>query len=230
LEQALAGLDARSGAPASASTDVLLVFEGGYAPARSSRSFSIHVPEAHGWLWVSYSFPVIESRNLISIPASLRIDGKETEVSRISSVDTMARRALADEMPGIIARAWTRAIVKGAAEHAANKKNRNEWAAFLIGLAGEITETADERAWRTLPAEIAFARVTLPHGSHALALPSGEGIRQVLVNVSGSHALVSVRQLGNRLVIRAPPGMIAGEAPALEQRVALAPPDRPGKL
>jgi hypothetical protein len=166
----------------------------------------------------------MESPALISIPATVRVDGIEIDVARVTSVDTMARRSLADDMPGIIIRAWTRAIIKGAAEHAANKKNQNEWAAFLIGLAGELTEKADERSWRTLPAEIAFARVTLPHGSHALSLPSGDGLRQFLVNATGTHALVSVRQLGNRLVVRAAPGLLSTAPDAIEApRVALEP-------
>ncbi len=212
LEQALAGLDARAASDDGGSTDILFVFESGAAPARRSKSFSIYVPEAHGWLWVSYSFPVMESRAQTAVPAPIRLDEIETPVERITSIDAMARRSLAEEMPGIIARAWTRAIVKGAAEHVSNKKNRNDLASLLIGLAGELTENADERAWRSLPAELAFARVRLPHGSHALSLATPQGIRRFMVNASTSHALVSVRQLGSRLVVRAAPGVVTNIA------------------
>ena len=129
LEQALAGLDQRVAAPDDGKTDVLFEIEAGLVPARVSQQFSLPIPINERWVLVSASFPVLRSRGEAFVPSQLRVEGFDPLVPvQITSVDAMARRALRDEMPGLILRTFIRSITKATAqyqvERAASKERK----------------------------------------------------------------------------------------------------------
>lgn len=71
-------------------------------------------------------------------------------------------------MPGIMARALARAVVKYNTQHTAQENN--PLAGLLMTVTNLVTERADTRSWTTLPQEIQLKRLLLPVGEHQLQL------------------------------------------------------------
>lgn len=230
LEAALGGLDARLGAPDDGQCDVLFVVETGSVPGRVSQSFNIPIPVfAYGTVtYVQISFPILPPRAMGYQAPDVQVDGNASlPTAHILDLDAMARRALADEMPGIMLRAFTRSATKAVAQFemqrrmAEQRRHRDDGAnlgaalallAFQVG--GAIVEQADERGWRSLPAQVSLARVRLPAGQHNVSVRSDNGSTQFPVNLSGKHALVSVRLFRGAAYVAPPAGSVPGTAPA----------------
>ena len=223
LEDALRGLDQRVAASDDSLTDVLFVVETGTAPARESRSFPLPIPVNYTWVLIPISFPVMQTTSSFPPPAQLQVDsGESLPIVPITSIDLMSRRALRDEMPGIMVRGAIRSTAKAVAQyqlqHQAQRKD-NEWiglAALALTLGNYVTESADERTWRTLPAEIAIARGRMAPGEHSITLNTTYGPRTVRVNLSGRHAVVGLRLLSSQLFVQAP--VVGTQSVALPQR------------
>ena len=172
------------------------------------------------------SWPVIRAADSSMVPSAINIDGQSAPVALLTSVDQMARKALSDEMPGIIARSSVRAITRGVAQKAIDD-NAGSMGAFgsLLSLAAKVgtvvTEVADERTWRTLPGFFSVARVKLPVGAHTISLLSGAGQLTREVKLSGNYAVVTMRTSG--------PSLYLAQTPFDEQKAALglAAPDTP---
>jgi hypothetical protein len=212
LEQALSGLDARVGARADGYTDVLFVIESGSAPARQSRQFSLPFPYRDRLLFVPVSFPVILPTQPSFMPAQLQIRG-ETPISTtiITSIDLMARKALQEEMPGIVLRGIIRSSAKAVAQYQAGKNDQTGLAAMAMAIGSIVTESADERGWRTLPAQIAIARARIPSGEHSVGFSAGPGGQDIRFSVSGGYAVVALRLLGGSTFAMVPAPQSGGK-------------------
>jgi len=242
LEEALAGLDLRVAAPDDGKTDVLFEIETGLVPARVSRQFNLPVPINERWVLVSASFPVLVDEEPGVVPSQLRIEGSAPLVPvPITSVDAMARKALQDEMPGIILRTVIRSLVKATAQYqaqrAASKKRDKgddvagallDLTAAALAIGGAVTEKADERSWRSLPATISIARARLPRGHHRIELDTVVGRKAVDVDVEGRYAFISLRLLGGNLFAMLPQAPLVGANPAFDSGSAVAGAPPPG--
>ncbi|MBP0597014.1 hypothetical protein J8I26_02800 [Herbaspirillum sp. LeCh32-8] len=223
LEDGLKGLDGRVRARSPKLVDTLIVIESGSAPAITSMTLPIllPIPSTSGLSIIAtpISWPVIRAADTSAVPGSITIDGKPTPVALLTSVDQMARKALSDEMPGIIARSSVRAITRGVAQKAIDN-NAGSLGAFgsLLSLAAKVgsvaIEVADERTWRTLPNFFSVARVKLPVGAHTIILPSAAGPLTREVKLSGNYAVVTMRTSG--------PALYLAQTPYDEQKAALA--------
>jgi uncharacterized protein len=224
LEEALAGLESRASS-SDGRTDVLFVVETGFAPARRSQQFHLPIAAGRTWVLASVSFPILEAPTAGFAPSEIRIEGFEAAVPvPITSVELMARRALQDEMPSLMFRAFLRSAGKAVAQaqlrlKAQQEKNvAAELAAFALTVGSAVTESADERGWRTLPARISIARSRLPPGEHALTVATPGGPRSLRVHVTGRHAVVGLRFVGGSLfeLTACSPGGTAEVRPAAE--------------
>jgi hypothetical protein len=218
LEQALGGLDERLAAQDHGTTDTLIVIEAGLAPARRSQQFSLPIPLDDRLVMISVGFPVIDGDGDAYVPAEIRVDGAAPlEPVQITSVDAMARRALQDDMPGIVLRSVVRSTAKAVAQYqvqrVAEEQRRShhdgagmvfDLAAFALMIGTVATESADERGWRSLPAQVYIARGKLPRGKRVLSVPTPEGRRSVDVDISGRHAFIVLRFLRGHLFAMLP--------------------------
>ncbi|GGY25346.1 COG3014 family protein [Paludibacterium paludis] len=202
LEQGLKELDSRMSGRGrkGAGADVLFVVESGFIPARTSMTIPLPVLSNGNAIITQIAFPVIRSSNSY-LPANLSVSGKSVPLSVLANLDAMSRRALRDEMPGIIVRSTVRAIAKGVAQ-----KELNDRMGAIGGLAGiaatVLTEQADERAWRTLPAYISVARTTLKKGDYTVTVPTPNGLVDVKVSVpdNAGHLIVPLRLVGQQVI------------------------------
>jgi len=192
LEDGLRGLDARTSFTHKRHqrmTDVLFLVEAGDAPARKPKAFTIPVPTSRGLRTVSISYPTIEPAT-DPLLTKLSVAGREFKLEKVVDVNVMARRALKDEMPGMVFRGVTRAIVKGVVQDQL-QKNAGLLGALVGSIASAVTEQADDRLWRMLPGRVYVARGYLPEGEHKVEI-NGRDFN-INVKVGGQYAIVPLR-------------------------------------
>jgi hypothetical protein len=210
LEEALRGLDARVAAPDDGKTDVLFIIGSGSAPAIQSRSFMLPVFVESRTVLIANAFPVMSATSSSVPPHEIQVAGETLPVTRIASIDLMARRRLADDMPGIMLRAAIRSTVTATLQYQAQRSSEREHTLAMALAAGVLTAgtallaSADDRTWRALPAEVSIARTRLPRGKHVVSLQTPEGARSIPVELSGRHAVVDLRLLRQHLFVNAP--------------------------
>jgi uncharacterized protein len=209
LEDALAGLDARVAAGDDGHTDVLFVLESGTAPARKSKQFSLPFPYRGRLLIVPVSFPIMAPTQPSFMPAQLQIQGEAPiGTSVITSIDLMARKALQEEMPGIVLRGIIRSSAKAVAQAQAMNSNESGLAGLAVAIGSIVTESADERTWRSLPAQIAIARARIASGEHTIGFGASPGGQDIRFSVSGRYAVIGLRFLGGTTFAIVPPAAV----------------------
>jgi hypothetical protein len=228
LDEGLAGLDQRAAQRDDGSTDVLITLESGLVPARVSRQFSLPIPIEGRFMLIPVSFPVLEGGDRGLAGSRITLNGQDSvALTRITSVDAMARRALEDEMPGIMLRGFARSTGKAIAQYQAQRQAETsrrkgdngagvalDIAAIALMIGSVVTEQADERGWRSLPASIQIARAKVAPGSHRIAVDTPAGPQSVSVNIAGRHAFIALRLLGGRLFAMLPPDPADRAVPA----------------
>ena len=200
LEEGLRGLDDRTSFThkrRQRMTDVLFVVEAGDAPARKPRAFTLPVPVGGSIRTVSISYPTIEP-STDPVLSVLSASGRDFKLEKVVDVNVMARRALRDEMPGMVFRGVTRAVVKGVMQDQL-QKNAGLLGAVVGSIASAVTEQADDRLWRMLPGRVYVARGYLPEGEHKVVI-NGRDFN-VNVTVGGQYALVPLRLYNQNVVI-----------------------------
>lgn len=197
LDEGLRGLDERTSFThrrRQNMTDVLFVIEAGDAPARKASGFTIPIPTGKTIRTVSVSYPIIRP-STDPLLYKLMVADKEFKLQKVVDVNVMARRALKDEMPGLVLRGVTRAIVKNELQKQLEKAS--PLAGLLGAVASAVTEQADDRMWRRLPGRAYLARGYLPEGMHRVSVDG----REFNVKVGGQYALVQVRLSAGGVIV-----------------------------
>lgn len=211
LERALLELDTHTGK--ADDSDVLIVVQSGLAPARDSVRIPLPLPISGNLVITPLSFPVIKDDTSTVRFSQIYLDDQALGLTTLNSTSAMSRRALRDDMPGIILRTTVRAITRGVTQKQLN--DTNPLAGLAVGIASAIVESADTRTWRTLPDDTLVARVRLPKGEHHLTLPSSTGGNRVKVNIDRPYQVVSLRVVGQQVFAGGPSVQVApAQAPA----------------
>jgi len=197
LEQALLDLDKNEGKRDSKDSDVLIVVQSGLAPARDSVRIPLPLMISGNLVITPLSFPIMREDTSTATVGQINLDDKALSLTTLNSTSAMSRRALRDDMPGIILRTTVRAVTRGVAQKQIN--DVNPMAGLVMGIASAVTEGADTRTWRTLPNETRVTRVRLSQGEHQLSLPSGLGGSKVTVKVDRPYQVVALRVVGNQV-------------------------------
>ncbi|MEI6984534.1 MAG: hypothetical protein WCK65_00240 [Rhodospirillaceae bacterium] len=219
IDDSLKNLDKNVAGRANSNTvDTLFVVESGLAPGIESVTLPIilPIPTGHSFNVIAtpLSWPVIRPDINAAVPSTMVVDDKTLPVAMLTDTNAMARRALSDEMPSIIARSAIRAISRGIAQAAIDTASaRLSGNAALIGtlfgivakVATVATEVADERIWRTLPGYYSVARTSLAPGAHKIVIATATGPQVRTIAISGPYAIVAIRLLGNNLYTSLPP-------------------------
>jgi hypothetical protein len=189
---------------------------------------------------VSASFPVLSQRVGYVAPRVAVDKDLNLNSAHVLDVDAMARRALADEMPGIMLRTFVRSASRAAAQYQMQQQMEEQrrrggdnlgmaLGLLAVQIGGMVLESADERTWRTLPAHVTVARGRLSRGLHAVQVDTPAGAVSFDVNLSAPHALVAVRIAAGRPFVspgqpQPPPGSKSAAlvpAPGAETRVSV---------
>lgn len=181
-------------------SDVLFVIESGFAPSWKSVTIPLPIPVSNRLVVTPLSFPLIKAENKGFVPANLKAGGKTLTVETLVNTDTMARRVLKDQLPGILLRTTVRAVAKSVAQTQAEKKG-GPVAGLLVTAASVVTEQADERSWRTLPEKVSIARSILPYGKQTLEFETGKGVYRTEVNIGNRFTVVPIRLTGGAVIV-----------------------------
>jgi hypothetical protein len=195
LEQALVNLD-KPGAKTDDS-DILIVVQSGLAPARDSIRVPLPLPISGNVVITPLSFPIIKPDTSTAAFAQIGVDGQQLNLTQLNSTTAMSRRALRDDMPGIIVRTTVRAVTRGVAQKQINETN--PLAGLAVGLTSAVLEGADTRTWRTLPDNTQVVRLRLKKGEHQVSLPSAVGGSVVKVTIDQRYQVISLRAVGNQV-------------------------------
>ncbi len=210
LEEALRGLDARLSGSNDGMTEVLFIVSAGTAPAMRAQQFRLPVPVNERMIVIPFSFPLLQASPFQDEAMALTVGGAQRlPLTRITSIDLMARRSLQDDMPGIMLRATVRATTAALLQYQAQQhSDKQAGAAAAIGAfaLASFLQTADDRTWRTLPGDVSIARVRLPPGVHEVSLLTHAGEQTARVEIAGRYAVIDFRLLSGRLYVNAPKG------------------------
>lgn len=158
---------------------------------------------------IGFEIPVHRGDRPLGSPAALRVDGGAARgLEVVADIDAYARGTLKDAQPGIVLKTLSRTLVKqgavAATAHAVGERREGrsdgtDPLALIVNLAGSAlmtaTESADLRAWLTLPDHVEGVLVDLPAGPHRLELDTRNGtVALGTVEVpAGRIAVVAVR-------------------------------------
>ena len=195
LEQALLNLD--KPVAKNDDSDILIVVQSGLAPSRDSIRIPLPLPISGHLVITPLSFPVIKPDTSTATFAQIGVDGRQMDLTQLNSTTAMSRRALRDDMPGIILRTTVRAITRGVAQKQIN--DTNPLAGLAVGLTSAVLEGADTRTWRTLPDYTQVVRLRLKKGEHQVTLPNAVGGSVVKVVVDQRYQVVTLRAVGNQV-------------------------------
>ena len=205
--------------PGAKASDVLFVIESGFAPSWKSMTIPIPIPTHNGLVVTPLSFPLLKSENKGYVPSSVSVAGKQLPVETLTNLDTMARRQLKDQMPGILLRTSIRAVVKSVTQDAANKGGMV--LGLLANVATVVTEQADERSWRTLPERISVARATLPQGSQTISFQTASGPYKKEVVIGNRFTIIPIR-IASGAVYVGQPNILGNDLPdVVEEKVVI---------
>ncbi|RON03857.1 COG3014 family protein [Pseudomonas brassicacearum] len=195
LEQALLNLDKPAGK--SEESDILIVVQSGLAPSRDSIRIPLPLPISNNVVITPLSFPVIKPDTSTVTYAQIGVDGQQQNLTQLNSTTAMSRRALRDDMPGIILRTTVRAVTRAVAQKKINETN--PLAGLAVGISSAVLEGADTRTWRTLPDNTQVVRLRLAKGEHQLSLPNALGGSRITVKVDQRYQVISLRTVGNQV-------------------------------
>ncbi|VVQ09162.1 hypothetical protein PS918_05049 [Pseudomonas fluorescens] len=195
LEQALVNLDKPGGKDDD--SDILIVVQSGLAPARDSIRIPLPLPISGNVVITPLSFPIIKPDTSTAVLAQICVDGQPRDLTPLNSTTAMSRRALRDDMPGIIVRTTVRAVTRGVAQKQINETN--PLAGLAVGITSAVLEGADTRTWRTLPDNTQVVRLRLKKGEHQFTLSNVMGGSTVKVTVDQRYQVISLRTVGNQV-------------------------------
>ena len=191
LQTALESLDRRSSEKSALprKSDVLFVISAGEIARKLSQSIPVPIFTKDGLVVAPISFPIFQEspHHFFDV---LSVDGETVVTQQIMDVDAMAMRELKDEMPGIILRSTIRATAKTLAQK--EIQSRNAYAGLLMTAVSLVTESADERMWRTLPSTVKIWRQPLEYGQHSISI----GNQRFLIDIDSPHTVIPVRVIG----------------------------------
>ena len=187
-----------------AKTEVIVLFEDGLVPGKSSLSFPIPIPIPGAPGLTTVSIPTLEASVSPVYPVILKVGDIELARSqRICAIDALAVKAYEESAPAMITRQVIRAAIKGAASSLASQHG-GEWGGVAVSAFNTVTENADIRSWRSLPQNAQVLRAQVAPGSTIELVHEGSGASGLLVlpNEAGKRVVVRATCVGSRLFVQ----------------------------
>ena len=162
--------------------ELIVILNNGLAPIREESSIMTYSPEVQSN--VRIAFPVYKYESTPVNKARLKTSEKIFDLETVENIDRLARQALDDDMPLVMARAIARAVVKYQSQK--NAHEQHALAGFLLTVTNLATERADTRSWTTLPQEIQLTRVVLPVGQQEVSIEIVNAAGRVIDSIDAS--------------------------------------------
>jgi hypothetical protein len=168
--------------PGDESGELIVILNNGLAPIREESAIMTFSPEVQSN--VRIALPVYKYESTPVNKARLKTGEKLFDLETVENIDRLARQALDDDMPLVMARAIARAVVKYQSQKSAQEQHA--LAGFLLTVTNLATERADTRSWTTLPQEIQMTRVVLPVGQQDVSIEIVNAAGRVIDSIDTS--------------------------------------------
>ena len=169
LEKELANVKEISNADYKKMGQFIFVHYNGYAPKKVPVRFRIN-PSKYGRGDITSSidmeYPTFKLRYHHIAYAKVNINGNSYITDIVEPIDRIAVVDLMDRIGGIWAKMIARRIAKYVASQVAGSATGDKTFALLGNLASNLSEQADLRSWRVIPAEIGMVPISLPLGTY----------------------------------------------------------------
>jgi uncharacterized protein len=162
--------------------ELIVILNNGLAPIREESSIMTFSPEVQSN--VRIALPVYKYESTPVNKARLKTSEELFDLETVENIDRLARQALDEDMPLIMARAIARAVVKYQSQKSAQEQHA--LAGFLLTVTNLATERADTRSWTTLPQEIQMTRVVLPVGRKDISIQIVNAAGRVIDSIDTS--------------------------------------------
>ncbi|MGH8402411.1 MAG: COG3014 family protein, partial [Gammaproteobacteria bacterium] len=163
---------------------LVFIFSNGLAPNKIPVQAVVQSP-VNGHFY-TISLPSMRRRVPTVSNAVVQVGGQGVSTAPVESVAADAAKALAADMPMLVADELARNVTRQIAANQADKKG--EGYGILLSFAGAVVDQPDTRLWNTLPDDIQLARLRLPAGSYNVTVRlngRGGGVvnSEILANV-----------------------------------------------
>jgi len=145
------------------SGELVFTLHSGLAPVKREAATGVTTTDGR---MVLVSMPYYDARPPRVIAARVHIGAMAKETATVDDIEALAIGSLERRKPEILARAVARAVLKYNASREAQKNS--EALAFMVNVAGVLTERADTRSWSTLPSRISLLRWPLTAGRYRI--------------------------------------------------------------
>lgn len=157
--------------------ELIVVASTGLVPRRVEVS-QVHQDITNGKIY-RLSLPVLVNRDSrVSRVVAILPDGQQVRADPVADLEPAARATLEAEMPGLIARAIARNLVKNRVANEAGEENPG--LELFVNFVSAVMENADVRSWSTLPAKQYLLRIPLDPETKSVALEMRDSAGRVL--------------------------------------------------
>lgn len=152
--------------------ELVFVVNSGLAPVKKEKSVNALAPRSGQFVRIATPYYQSRSDNVKQI--KIILTNKETNQTReetgelVENIDSIAKKTLEAQLPGITARAVARAVAKYQVTR--QVQQQNDAAALIANVFNVLTERADTRSWLTLPKQVFMSRLALEPGIYELEL------------------------------------------------------------
>ncbi len=184
--------------------EVIVLFEDGLVPEKTSLSFPIPIPIPKAPGLTAVSIPILKASVSPVQPLALRVQGADVgRTERICAIDALAVKDYEESAPAMITRQVLRAAIKGAASSLASEHG-GAWAGLAVSMYNTLTENADLRSWRSLPQNAQVFRTEVAPGASIQLVHDGSGASGSLTlpKEGGKRVIVRATRVGARLLIQ----------------------------
>ena len=169
--------------------EVIVLFEHGYAPVKLETRVAIYT----GQSVQKVAFPIYPAQWQETSALTVAVEGGQTlgETSPIVFVQSMAAKALQEDLPAMLTRQILRVVAKKEMSEQAGKAS--PWAKLATDIYNIASENADRRSWLTLPNDAQILRSQLAPGEYQLRLNNGKAAGTMKVKVEpGKKTVIRV--------------------------------------
>mgnify|MGYP003590358441 CR=1 FL=1 len=181
-------------APEADSAEVVVLFEDGVVARKEEVTIPLVVPNGTNVIVQNLSFATYGKNTWRPSANRVDADGLRVDAAPVASITKLQMKAFDEAKGKMITRAIIRATTKGLAQNELEKKG-GIFGSIVGKLATNLPESADLRAWYTLPDNIQVARLRLSPGPHTLNLNIAGTVRRVDLQLEpGKTILVDAQQ------------------------------------
>lgn len=167
---------------------IAVVTYAGKGPIKIEERPTVTIPDSSGTLHtfqvaLPRFIPRYRAERAYVVAVARGNDTLRTETQLAENITAIAGKSLEDRLGLIYLKSSGRALAKFLASEKAKRdikeggenKLKNFFASLALDIAVGISEQADTRSWRTLPAEIQMARLNLLPGHYTVSVASSDG-------------------------------------------------------